>query len=319
MLNRFRNRVNISKENKVHFWSIFTTAIVGLFSLWLGVSIQDDINTKNAVETEKLARYQMVEAVYPKYEQFIDTCGYVFYDFLERAELPQNDSYTINNVGDYYRLEQTAVTEAMLNSTNFSCSSKFYFAKQSQEKICKNNVAILFGLRLLDRNNTFLYDILNRKNASMDKSIALELKSSYYTTNIIPYREQVEQEIGNKTNKLINLIKTHENDTNYIVNNIVYNFVFLPYINNFEIFLQELSAGSNNSKHTSQHILMFIACIIIGFCLCLIILRIVFGVKIFSPQKTTNNTPSEEMNLELKCKHSCEWQDWEDLSDGDWR
>lgn len=294
MLNRLRNRVNISKENKIYFWSIFTTAIVGLFSLWLGVSIQDDINTRNAVETEKLARYQMVEAVYPKYEQFIDTCGYVFYDFFERAKLPKNDSNTINNVGDYFRLEQDAVTQSMLNSTNFSCSSKFYFAKQSQEQICKNNVSILFGLRLLDRNNAFLSDILNHKNILVNESIALELNSSYYTTNIIPYREQVEQEISNKTNNLISLLKTHENDTNYIVNNVIYDFVFLPYINNFEIFLQELSASPNNTKHTSQHILMFIACIIIGFCLCLIILRIVFGVKLFVPKESNDDVPIDD-------------------------
>lgn len=294
MLNRIRNRINISKENKIHFWSIFTTAIVGLFSLWLGVTIQDDINTKNAVETEKLARYQMVEAVYPKYEQFIDTCGYVFYDFLEKAELPKNDSNTINNVGEYYRLEKEAITQAMLNSTNFSCSSKFYFAQLSQEQICKNNVAILFGLRLLDRNNTFLYDILNHKNELIEESITSELKSSYYTTNIIPYREQVEKEISNKTNDLIKKIKPHENDTSYIVDNVVYEFVFLPYINSFEIFLQELSAGSNNTKHTGQYILMFAACIVFGFCLCLVILRIVFGVRIFIPKEKTDTIPLEK-------------------------
>jgi len=317
MLNRIRNRINLSKENKIYFWSIFTTAIVGLFSLWLGVAIQDDINTKNAVETEKLARYQMVEAVYPKYKQFIDTCGYVFFDFLERAELPKNDYNTIKNVGDYYRLEQTAVTEAMLNSTNFSCCSKYYFAKKSQEQISKNNVAILFGLRLLDRNNTFVNEIMNCNNERIDEYINLELKNSYYTTNIIPFREQVEQEIYCIINNLISKIKTHENDTEYIENNVVYNLIFLPYINNFEVFLQELSAGSNNTKHTGQHILMFAACIVFGFCLCLIILRIVFGVKIFTPIKAINDTPSEEMDLGLKCKDSCEWQDMDNLSDGD--
>ena len=45
--NRSRHRINITPENKIQFWTIFTTALVGLFSLWIGITIQDDINTKN--------------------------------------------------------------------------------------------------------------------------------------------------------------------------------------------------------------------------------------------------------------------------------
>lgn len=284
MSNRIiKNKVNISKENKIHFWSIFTTGLVGLFSLWLGVSIQDDINSKNALETKKLARYQMVEAVYPRYEKYIDTCGYVFYDFMEMAELPIYDSVALRLVGDYYQREHAQVVEAMINSVNFLCSSRYYFAENIQEQISINNVSILFGLRLLDYNNTFLDDLIAQKRVgnSINDSIVLELRNSYYTMNTIPYRKQVENMICKKCERLFNTISTHGNDKRCIVDNVVYEMVFLPYINNFEIFLKELTAGPENSNNLGKHIFLLVICIILSLCLCAFLLWYVFDNKVF--------------------------------------
>ena len=41
-------KTRLTDEQRVQFWGIFSTALVGLFSFWLGIAIQDDISTKNA-------------------------------------------------------------------------------------------------------------------------------------------------------------------------------------------------------------------------------------------------------------------------------
>lgn len=295
MLNKIiKKKVNITKENKVHFWSIFTTGLVGLFSLWLGVAIQDDINSKNARETQKLARYQMVEAVYPKFEQYIDTSGYVFYDFLEIDEMPVENKAEL--VGGYYLQDQTSVVEAMVNSVNFLCSSRYYFGAKAQEQVCKNNVSILFGLRLLDQNHAFLDDVIKQwsKSPSINDSIRVELRNSFYTKNLFSYRQQVEKHICAKSNVLINKLKTCENDTSSLINAVVYDLIFLPYIDNFNIFSQEMSPAPDVSHHLGKHIILFAICILFGLFFCLFLMRFVFDVKVFIKEEHLQDSQSQD-------------------------
>lgn len=281
-----RNSINIDKENKIHFWSIFTTAIVGLFSLWLGITIQDDINTKNALETQKLARYQMVEAIFPKFEQFIDTSGLVFLEFFKIYE-SEVDNNKAELAGDFYLHNKEKVYQVMLNAANFVSNSKYYFDGEAQEMLCKNNVAITFGLHLIYPNNTNLLEFIKQWKdcKNINDSIIVELNNSVYTTDMISYRKQVEKEMCKKVNALFKTIRQNDGDTNLIVNSVVHDFIFLPYIENFNIYSNELSPTSI-SRHLVKHITILLICIILGLCVFLLLLRFVFDVRIFIQKET---------------------------------
>lgn len=294
--NIFKNKVNITTENKVYFWSIFTTGLVGLFSLWLGIAIQDDINSKNARETQKLARYQMVEAVYPKFEQYIDTSGLVFYDFLEIEETPVENKAEL--VGRYYLQNQTSFVEAMLNSVNFLCNSRYYFGAEAQEQVCRNNVSILFGLRLLDQEHAFLNEVIKQwsNSPNINDSIKIELRNSFYTKNLFSYRQQAEDYICAKSNALIGKFKTAEKNTSSLVDAVVYDLIFTPYIDNFNIFSQEMSPAPDVSQHLGKHIILFAFCIISGLFFCIFLLRFVFDVRIFTKEKNPQNPQTQDNN-----------------------
>lgn len=277
-----RLKLNLSTDNKVQFWVIFTTALVGLFSFWLGITIQDDINTKNARETQKLARYQMVEAVYPKFAQYIDTGGYVFYDLLEIANTP--GIKPVEAVSTYYQEEQIPFIETMKNSVNFMCDNRYYFGKTSQERICRNNISMLFGLRLLERNHRLLHSMLTDwdKNGHLEDSIALELASSYYAKDIFTFRRQAEENLVVECKKFQATVEgSTYSDSLQIAGTAVYQFIFKPYIDNFEVYAQELMPGDDVSSHLWRHLLILLGCIAASLLLCIGVLKFVFGVNLF--------------------------------------
>ena len=299
-----KRKVNIARQDKIQFWSIFTTGLVGLFSLWLGITIQDDINTKNAKETQKLARYQMAEAIYPKFVEYVDTCGYVFYDLIEIANTSSLSAdpkeNTINQVGSYYRREQISFIETMNNSVNYMSDNQYYlgaiFGKELQERICKNNTSILFGLRLLRHNNAFLFSILNWQNNEYARdSIALELSNSYYIKNTLSFKDQVNNGIFDNYQLLCDNVSSHGNDTTAIVNNAIYQFIFLPYLDNFDIYSQELVPSEDVTSHIGKHIILLTGCVILGLLLFVFLLKHVFGGTIFS--KENEIMTDNEMSL----------------------
>lgn len=307
MSNRFlKNRISISYQNKIHFWSIFTTGIVGLFSLWLGITIQDDINTKNARETQKLARYQMAEAIYPKFVEYVDTCGYVFYDLIEitnAASLASDPKdFIINKVGTYYKREQIPFIETMNNSVNYMNDNQYYlgaiFGKKLQERICVNNTSILFGLRLLKRNNEFLFSALNWQNDKhFQDSIALELSNAYYVKNTIAFKDEVNKGILENYRSFCNSINNCKNDSSAIVNRAIYHFIFLPYFDNFNIYSQELVPSEDVSSHMAKHIVLLVGCILLGLMLFMFLLKHVFGVELYSKEKECEIMSDEEAPL----------------------
>lgn len=276
----FKRKVNLSPENKVHFWSIFTTGVVGLFSLWLGIAIQDDINTKNAKETQKLARYQMVEAVYPKFSQYIDTGGYVFFDLMEMANSISEDSI-VAKLGEYYYNEQNQFIETMKNSVNFMCDNRYYFGKKAQEKICENNTSILFGMRLVEDHCTFLNNIISC-NTSIDLNnlISRELSGAYYAKNTFSFREQTIDNIQKKTNELWGTKKRMDKDSSFLMNASLYHFIFVPYIENFNIYSEELIPNDEVTSHMLKHILILVGCVFLSLVLCVVLLHYVFGIDI---------------------------------------
>lgn len=289
-----KRKLNIDRQDKIQFWSIFSTGLVGLFSLWLGITIQDDINTKNAKETQKLARYQMAEAIYPKFVEYIDTCGYVFYDLMEIANtsslLSNPKENLVDKVGAYYKREQIPFIETMNNSVNFMNDNQYYlgaiFGKNLQQRICTNNTSILFGLRLLKRNNSALFSILNWQDCEHPQdSIALELSNSYYVKNTIAFKDEASKGVYDNYMAFCDNIQSHKNDSIAIVNNAIYQFIFLPYLDNFNIYSQELVPSEDVSSHMWKHIILLAGCIILGLLLFAFLLKHVFGGSFYAKEK----------------------------------
>lgn len=302
---RGKHKLSISHQDKVQFWSIFTTGLVGLFSLWLGITIQDDINTKNAKETQKLARYQMAEAIYPKFVEYVDTCGYVFYDLMEitnTASLSDDPKErVINEVGSYYRKEQIPFIETMNNAVNYMNDNQYYlgaiFGKELQERICKNNTSIMFGLRLLRHNNAFLFSVIDWQNSKNIKdSIAFELSNSYYVKSTIAFKEEVNQGVFDNYKAFCDNIKNHKGDSSAIVNNAVYQFIVLPYFDNFNIYSQELVPSEDVSSHIVKHIVLLVGCIVLGLLLFIFLLKHVFRGAVCSKE----NEIMEDNEMPLK-------------------
>lgn len=280
--------IKLPEQNKVYFWSIFSTGLVGFFSLWLGITIQDDINTKNARETQKLARYQMVQAVFPNFSQYIDTSGIVFFDLWEIYNSTRVDdeykSRYMSEVRLYYENNQQDFIEAMKNSVNFMCDNRYYFNKSSQKQICSNNTCILFGLRMLERNNDFLFYTLSHWNhyRNLNDSVAAQLNDAYYAKNVFSYWDNTVDNISDKYHSAFIGKKTCDtslNDTLSYIETTLYNFVFLPYIDNFNVYQKELLPEEDVQNNVWKHILVLLACVVFSLCFCLFVLKHVFKAK----------------------------------------
>ena len=284
---KIRHRIDITPENKIQFWSIFTTAVVGLFSMWIGVTIQDDINLKNALETHKLARYQKAEAIYPKFVQYVDTCGVVFYDLLKYTDPDMffDQNAMIDSVGAYYFRERAAFTEAMSNSVNFLCDNQYYlgsiFGKESHERLCKNNASILFGMRLLSHHYKKLFHIANHWNntSSVKDSIARELHDPYYAKNVYSYKKEACKGIFDNYKVFSNNIEKQGHDSIKIINNAVYQFIFAPYFDNFNVYSQELVPAEDPKSQTWKHFFVLIESIVLSLLICVFLLKRVFGIE----------------------------------------
>lgn len=306
MLSKGKHKVNISQPDKVQFWSIFSTCLVGLFSLWLGITIQDDINTKNAKETQKLARYQMAEAIYPKFVEYIDTCGYVFFDLIEMANTSSLSSNSkenlIDKVGTYYKREQIPFIETMNNSVNYMNDNQYYlgaiFGKNLQKRICKNNVSILFGLHLLRHNNAFLFSVINWQNSEhIQDSIAVELSNSYYVKNTTVFKDEVNKGVLDTYKTFCYDVQNLKDDTSALVNHAIYQFIYLPYIDSFNLFSQELVPSEDVTSHIGKHIILLAGCVILGLMLFIFLLKHVFGGTIFSKEKDDEIMADDEAPL----------------------
>lgn len=273
----------VSEQNRVYFWSIFTTGLVGFFSLWLGITIQDDINTKNARETQKLARYQMVQAVYPKFSQYLDTGGIVFFDLWEIYNNPSkvNDNDLKQSLLDYYSNNQAEFVETMKNSVNFMCDNRYFFNQSSQRRICSNNVSVLFGLRLLERNNRLLFNAIERWQdcPSLRDSLSLRLYTAYYAKNMFSYQDDAVDGITEKCKSL--LASKTTTDTSAIIQNALYSFIFLPYIDNFQVYQSELVPGDDVSNHLWKHIWILLVCVVLSAGFCVFLLYHVFKINAF--------------------------------------
>lgn len=297
-LNSNRKRVNVSHQDRIQFWSIFTTGLVGLFSLWLGITIQDDINTKNARETQKLARYQKAEALYPKFEEYIDTSDIVFYDLIGIASntmlSSDKNKKVVDSVGAYYKRERSLFSEAMMNSVNYINGNQYYlgaiFGKKQQERICINGTSILFGLRLLENNKRLLYSMLSwqGKEQVMD-NLSLELSNKIYRNNTLAFNEEIKDGLYNNYKLFHNNTNGYTGDSMAIVNNAIYQFIFLPYIDNFNVFTQELEPSSDVNNHFKLHFILLTICVIFGLLIFLFLLKRLFGIHPFDVDNASQN------------------------------
>jgi hypothetical protein len=207
----------------------------------------------------------------------------------------------VDAVGAYYSRERAAFTEAMSNSVNFLCDNQYYlgsiFGKESHTRICKNNASILFGLRLLSHRNKKLFKITDRwQNCpSLQDSITLELRDPYYAKNVYSYRKEACDGILENYQVFYDNVAKQGFDSTQTVNNAVYQFIFAPYFDNFNVYSQQLVPSEDVKSHLWKHLVMLIGSVILGLLISLVLLKRLFGIDHFFVK---NNDITNDKNTE---------------------
>ncbi len=222
----------------------------------------------------------------------------MFYDLLEYTDPDQYlDRKTIvDSVGAYYSRERGPFTEAMSNSVNFLCDNQYYlgsiFGKESHTRICKNNASILFGLRLLSQRYKKLFYITKhwQNTPTLQDSISLELRDSYYAKNVYSYRKEACDGILENYREFYANVEKQGFDSAQIVNNAIYQFIFAPYFDNFNVYSQELVPSEDVKSHIWKHLFLLIGSIVIGLVLSLVLLKRLFGIEHFFVRNNGNTT-----------------------------
>ena len=184
----------------------------------------------------------------------------------------------------------------MSNSVNFLCDNQYYlgsiFGKESHTRICKNNASILFGLRLLSHRNKKLFHITKhwQNTDALRDSIAKELHDSYYAKNVYSYRQEACDGILENYKVFYDNIEQQGFDSAKIVNNAVYQFIFAPYFDNFNVYSQELVPSEDVKSHIWKHLVLLIGSIVIGLLISLILLKRLFGIDHIIVRKNDQNT-----------------------------
>ena len=206
----------------------------------------------------------MVEAVYPKYTQFIDTGGYVFYDLVGMA--PLGDTEAREALQDYLGREKVPFIETMKNSVNFMSDNRHYFAAGTQRRICTNNVAIQIGMRLMEPGSPLKDGIAGK---AWQEAVRHELESPYYIKDMISCREAV-------TADIVSLVKSFRQEGDTATAAVACRFMLRPYLDNFNAYGQELTPNDDLESHLWRHILMLVACVLLGLAMGVVMMKTIF-------------------------------------------
>jgi len=63
----------LSPENKVSFWSIASSTIIGIITFWLGFSMQYFVYNSTTSEASKLSHYEVIDKFTPIYDEYMDS------------------------------------------------------------------------------------------------------------------------------------------------------------------------------------------------------------------------------------------------------
>ena len=69
----------------------------------------------------------------------------------------------------------------------------------------------------------------------------------------------------------------------------MYQFIFAPYFDNFNVYSQELIPSEDVKSHIWKHLILLIGSIMLGLLICVILLKHVFGINIMV-RTTEENT-----------------------------
>ena len=70
----------------------------------------------------------------------------------------------------------------------------------------------------------------------------------------------------------------------------MYQFIFAPYFDNFNVYSQELVPSEDVKSHIWKHLLLLVGSIVLGLALSLVLLKRLFGIDNFFVKNNDNTT-----------------------------
>ena len=315
---------HLSPENKGAFWSIISSVIIGVFSCWLGISVQFFVYNSTRTESSKLAHYQVVDKFRPIYKEMFDSCSYRFFEEYYKAIGSAQKSKDKLNADEYMRIingeispqEINTVEAKMLyflsnkdnwediNHTAKKCieisgSIAPYLDSENSEKLLHNNSIMLVGSQLFETlNSTTILDSLSFVNKCIDDYIRVCVRSG-----VSPNKNL--RGIYEKGYSLYkNYSAIEHNNSNSIVKKLpimlqLLRFSLIPMMENVKIITSEFSPKSTINKPMWISVIILLVCVFIGYMLFRIILMIFFDKKSLEPNPKMSQSDLDKLNKEL--------------------
>lgn len=145
----------LSPENKGAFWSVTVSAVFGIFTCWLGFSVQYLINDSMQTESEKVAHHQIVDRFMPLYEELSDSCSNVvfktLYKSLAYSETP-NGKERSNNMLYIFFLDNNNwdnIIHTTKKTIEISSRLAPYVDEDVRNSLIENNTLMFIGCQLI--------------------------------------------------------------------------------------------------------------------------------------------------------------------------
>lgn len=314
----------LSPENKGAFWSLTSSVLIGVLSCWLGFSVQYFVYNSTQSESDKLARYQVVDKFRPLYMELYDTCSMRYFEGLYKGighgippkmDLSDEEYLTIirggrlspkkENSAEAYLIRfmcnesnRDAINHAAERCIDVSHSIAPYLDKKNRDKLLSNNSHMLINLHLSDalHDTTTILDSLSFidkyvsryiQNSIMDIVPRRDNVYELYSTAYSLYKECL-QNIDKEQIAKFDLIRRYIQLTN------------IPLIENMLIITDVFYPKSYKYKPIWMSVIILFICIFIGYMVLRIIMMRFFDPKSLkpNPQKSWSDLQKLEKELE---------------------
>lgn len=313
----------LSPENKGAFWSLTSSVIIGVLSCWLGFSVQYFVYNSTQSESDKIARYQVVDKFRPLYMELYDTCSITYFEELYKSfghgihkkTVLSNADYMAIIGGDSLETEKGKSAEAhlirfMSNESNWpvmnhaaercidvSQSIAPYLDDKHREKLLSNNGLMLVNLHLSDAlldttkvldSLSFVTKYANNYIQNCVKDIVPKRDNVYELYNIAYsyYKENIQ-------NKNITLISKVHLIQRYI------ELTNIPLLENMQIITDVFYPQSEKSKPIWISIIIFFACLFLGYMIFRVIMMRFFDPKSLKPNPQKSSSDLQKLEKEL--------------------
>lgn len=136
---------DLSRESKGHFWVITTNCLVVLVTFWMGITIQYMVYNMRTEEQDQIARYQIVDKMYPMYQRVYESSGVLigkmFLCLQEKNPQAEMSKLLAKNTDQ--------IIETAEQSIPVMEKALYYVNKETADSIRKYNVQIKTMLKLI--------------------------------------------------------------------------------------------------------------------------------------------------------------------------